>query len=498
MIKVHEEMSIKRPKKIITLVIAIANKLLNELDFKKKINSQVEWDRSHWRISPGGLLKALVLSTFTDIRIPLTHLQERMRDYDLEYLIGYEAAVSDLNSFNVGRALERLGESDCAGLYENIALSALTQYDIPVTRTHSDTTTISFYGEYDTEEMDLTEDEQKELLQIEKGYNKDGRPGSNQAVIGQIATEHGIPLSNRALGGSTSDVEWNKQSLDYLEQLRGKGFKQGIYVADSKLCTQAHIRRMNQKESYVPFVTRCPANFAEKLASRMIGRAYTNEAWEELGQIGSGKKASRYRGISLINDVYGSPMRILVLESSDMAAKAELTLEKERGKLQPIIKGLESKEFVCRADAEKEYRRFCGLKELKLFKCRMEIVEEVKEKWPRGRRSGQTRPAIIQNYKIHIKQIERNEETCKQYMRRASCFVILSNIIDESTSNQDLLKTYKGQTVVENSFRQLKGPNLASVIYLKNPKRIQGLIMILSLSLLLRAIIQYRMRSGLK
>ena len=57
---------------------------------------------------------------------------------------------------------------------------------------------------------------------------------------------------------------------------------------------------------------------------------------------------------------------------------------------------------------------------------------------------------------------------------------------------------YKGQQVVENSFRLLKEPKLASVIYLKNPARIQVLTMLLTFSLLIRAIIQYRMREGLK
>lgn len=52
--------------------------------------------------------------------------------------------------------------------------------------------------------------------------------------------------------------------------------------------------------------------------------------------------------------------------------------------------------------------------------------------------------------------------------------------------------------IVENSFRELKSPSMASVIYLKNPERIKALSMLLSLSLLIRAIIQYRMREGLK
>ena len=44
----------------------------------------------------------------------------------------------------------------------------------------------------------------------------------------------------------------------------------------------------------------------------------------------------------------------------------------------------------------------------------------------------------------------------------------------------------------------LKGPQLAPVIYLKSPARIKVLHMLLTFSLLLRALIQYRLREGLK
>jgi hypothetical protein len=127
-----------------------------------------------------------------------------------------------------------------------------------------------------------------------------------------------------------------------------------------------------------------------------------------------------------------------------------------------------------------------------------EIVEDVKEKWPKGRRSASTRPTIVKTFKIRVKQVGWNEAVKRQYICRESCFVIISNITDKATSDHELLKIYKGQHVVENSFRLLKGPNLASVIYLKNEKRIQALTTLLSLSLLIRAIIQYRMRDGLK
>ena len=133
-----------------------------------------------------------------------------------------------------------------------------------------------------------------------------------------------------------------------------------------------------------------------------------------------------------------------------------------------------------------------------MFVYAPEITRIEKEKWPRGRRNEKTRPVKEKKYIIRINELQFNEGLRQSHLRNESSFVLISNVTDETTTDKNLLEIYKGQQVVENSFRQLKAPNMASVIYLKNPLRIKGLITILCLSLLIRAIIQYRMRAGLK
>ena len=109
-------------KKIIPLVMAIANMIIDKLGFVKKINEMVKWDRTHWNISPGGLLKVFILSTFTDMRVPLSHLEERMEGIDVEIFLEADDKSSFVNESNVGESLDRLGEVDYEGMYETIAL----------------------------------------------------------------------------------------------------------------------------------------------------------------------------------------------------------------------------------------------------------------------------------------------------------------------------------------------------------------------------------------
>jgi transposase len=483
-------------KKIIPMVMGIANTIIKKLRFVDIINEAVHWDRAHWNISPGSLAKMLVLGTLTDIRIPLTHLEERLEGIDTEFFLEEPHKSDFVNESNVGEALDRIGEADYDGMYRTIALSAFRQYEIPLTRMHSDTTTISFYGEYDPEKLDLSEEEKEAILHIERGYNKDGRPECNQVVVGQITNECGVPIVSKTMDGATSDIDWNKEAIKYASELAALGFKDGIYVADCKLVTKELVTAMNDAESGLRFVSRCPANFGDSLERRMIAKAYEDGRWNMIGCISETKEATQYKGISFVEEICGAPMRLLVLESDTLCEKARHAAAQKKKALTPLIKELEHKRWMCLADAEAERSRFMGMKQLALFDCDVSIEKRSVEKWPRGRRSMDTRPSIVETYHLHVDRLSESIPAYQEFLQRESCVVLISNVTD-GMSDEDLLRTYKGQHVVESSFRMLKSPQLASVIYLKSQTRIQALNMLLTFSLLLRAIIQYRLREGL-
>lgn len=484
-------------KKILPLVLALAHSILKEMGMVSLINRMVQWNPDHWEMTPGDLATLMILSTFTDIRTPLTHLADRFEGIDVGFFLSASSKSGSVNSFNAGRALERIGQADSDQIYEILALSAIRQAGIPTQRLHADTTTVSFYGEYDIDTSGLSQQERAEWLEIERGYNKDGRPQCKQVVVGHIVNEEGIPVASRTMDGTTADTEWNAVAIQYLQQLQGRGFQYGIFVADSKLMTHDLVTSMNEPEHRVDFVSRCPANFEGKLESRMIRKAYEEGNWETIGALSGGKNASEYCLSSYEEEVCGAPVRLLVLESSSLKEKAKVSLGKERELLEERVKGLEKKVFRCEADVQEELERFSHEKGLKLYECIYEIEKETQEKWPRGRRGKETKPRLETGYHIRVREIREKAEECEEYRRKESCIVLMSNAGDNYT-DLELIKTYKGQQVVENSFRELKSPSMASVIYLKNPDRIKGLTMLLTLSLLVRAIIQYRLREGLK
>lgn len=65
--------------------------------------------------------------------------------------------------------------------------------------------------------------------------------------------------------------------------------------------------------------------------------------------------------------------------------------------------------------------------------------------------------------------------------------------------DEEVIAAYKDQQKVERGFRFLKDPMfMASTLFLKSPKRIMALMMVMTLSLLVYAALEYRIREALK
>ena len=91
----------------------------------------------------------------------------------------------------------------------------------------------------------------------------------------------------------------------------------------------------------------------------------------------------------------------------------------------------------------------------------------------------------------------------EQYTRKLqqkSCFILATNQLDsKALPDDELLSAYKDQQKVERGFRFLKDPLfMASTLYLKSPKRIRALMMVMTLCLLVYAALEYRLRQALQ
>lgn len=484
-------------KNKIPLIFSLANKFIKDLKIVESIDNLVSWDKDRWSVSPGNLIKAVILSTFQDIRPSFNKIDKNFEGCDCEYLFGEKVTSKNINQYNIGEALERFNDIDMEDFYEKVATDCIKHNNIPNKSQHADTTTVSFFGDYNITDLDIMDSELNDTLKIEHGYNKDHRPDCKQILIGHMVNESGIITKAKTMNGSTSDVEWSKDAVEQMKEFIENGLNEGILIADSKLVTKDLLKAMRDTENKVSFISRCPSNFAGKLESQVIEKAYNEESFLEIGQIGEGEKSSFYKGVSYEAKVEEIPVRLLVLHSTMLEKKAYKNLNKQKIKVDPLIKEIEKKEFSCEKDAKLECDRFIKNRKTNLFEFKFNIRCKKIEKWPKGPRSEKRLPEIREIFKIEVKSYEYNEIKKEKFIQIESCFVIISDKNLLELSDFDLLKMYKEQHVVEGSFRMLKQPCLASAYYLKKPERINALSIIFTISMLIRAVIQFKVREGL-
>ena len=117
----------------------------------------------------------------------------------------------------------------------------------------------------------------------------------------------------------------------------------------------------------------------------------------------------------------------------------------------------------------------------------------------KGRPGKDCKPAII-GYRIEA-GVASVLETRQRKIQQKSGFIIASNQLDETQlSHETMLDHYTpGQQKVERGFRFLKDPwFMANTLFLKSPKRIMALMMIMTLCLLVYGALEYRIRQKLE
>ena len=477
----------------VPLILVLANNFLNQIGFVDFINRSVTWDEKQWTVSPGNLAKAIILATFFKVRAPLYIIQNAFLGIDTEALFGKGVLPEHLNDYALARGLDRISEANPETLFSSFALSLYMKFAIPMKRLHSDTTTLSFYGEYEQCEHD------EEGLQITHGYNKDHLPECKQVVVGKIVNEHGIAVINSTMNGNTSDIEWNQKALGLLKNIFGEKLTETIYIADSKLINLPTLKILVDVKCPIRFISRCPENFYKKVAHKMITKAYEENNWREIGQVSNTKKASRYSTQEFTTDVDGNELRFIVVKTSEGKGRAEREVLKQRKLFEEGITTLSKKTFVCEADAEEEWLRFQKEFRKNLHLAHKELKKTETIKRPRGNPGKNPLPPVIETtWKVSVTIEGLDAERFKQLEQGKECFVLITSVSVNELDQEQVLRQYKAQMVVEVQFHLLKQPALASVIFLKTPSRINALVMLLNVSLLIRGLMQYKLRKSIQ
>jgi transposase len=116
----------------------------------------------------------------------------------------------------------------------------------------------------------------------------------------------------------------------------------------------------------------------------------------------------------------------------------------------------------------------------------------------RGRpRKGEARQVKEVRYHVQV-ELHEDKEAVDKLREEAGCFVLLSNVPADKRSGQEILRIYKEQDGIEKNFGFLKDPLVVNDVFLKKPRRIEAMGLVLVLALLLWRLLERALRKKTK
>ncbi|MCL6444305.1 MAG: IS1634 family transposase [Alicyclobacillus sp.] len=209
----------------------------------------------------------------------------------------------------LGRALDAIHRAGIDAVLSAASFSALDFASVPIDRLHADTTSMSFFGEY----------QEGCRLEIARGYSKDHRPDLKQVIFG-VVTAHGIPFIASPENGNLDDKTWNAMTISRLvEQVPERKLSKLIYLSDSPAVTKTNLPLFH--EHSVQFMSRLPNTFA--MCDKVERSALELNGWEEVGRLGERADAAVYRVQSFHREMDGIRYHFVAVQSSALDVRKQ-------------------------------------------------------------------------------------------------------------------------------------------------------------------------------
>jgi transposase len=474
---------------------SLISAMCDQIGLVETINELLEWDPLRCKLSPGEHVKALLINIIDD-RKALYAVDEYFAKKDVECLFGPGVEASDFNDDALSRTLDKLHRGNPRIVFSQIAMNAFSLDKVQCEFTHFDTTSKSVYGAYEYEANE-------HKINVERGHSKDYRPDLKQICLGLLVNHEGIPRAGELFSGNDDDKTINQTFITNIEKYLGEDtLKQIIYVSDSALVTTQNLNELQSKG--IKFISRVPGTF--KIVEKLKTQAWQLDTWTEIGQVSPGKKVASYKAQTFYDKLDGHKYRFIVVHSSNLDRRKEKKIynliDQEAKAIAKTAKELSSKEFACETDAKREIKRFLKKHNNNFHQLDSKVTKEViyERRKTRGRpRKDDTPPPSHIAYRANIMILGVNEELLSHRLKLDSTFVLITSLNDTQKYPEDkILKEYKEQTTVENSFRFLKSPYTLGPIFLNKPERIEALGYILLLALLVVSLLQRRVRQNLE
>jgi len=452
-----------------------------DLGIAQKINEALRPANVQRMVSAGTSVVAMILNGlgFTNRRLYLSH--QFFENKPVEKLLGEEIEARMLTDHTLGQTLDEIAAYGTSQLFGQVAFSVALEHDLLTSQNHLDTTSLSVQGQYENRE-DVG------AIELTHGHSKDHRPDLKQAVLSLVVNGPSeIPLWMEPLDGNSSDKTSFHETIARVRAFQGQvevstPFK---WITDSALYSKDKLLAQNE---YL-WLCRVPETINE--AKALVRKPSEQIDWVERE---GGYRTARYESS------YGEVSQRWVLVYSDKAYRREQKtfenkLQKQQEQLGKTLWHLQNETFECEADARQVLKSLAT--KYRYFSFRVEV--EAIKRYPGKGRPRQGAEKVIVGYRL-VGEAHRDEVAIGYALNAKGRFILATNDLDtEGYGDEQMLQEYKEQQRAERGFRFLKDPwFMVDSIFLKSPKRIEALMMVMTLCLLVYNVAQYRLRETLK
>jgi transposase len=461
--------------------LGIVAGIIDEIGLAEEIDRRVGTHPQE-HVSSSQAVKAMILNGLGFVSAPLYLFGEFFSGKATEHLLGEGIKPEHLNDDRLGRVLDKLFEADLTEVFVGIATKAAERFGVPTKSVHLDATSFHLHGRYDDEGK-----EEPEEIRITYGYSREHRPDLKQFVVDLMSTgDDGVPLFLRVANGNEAD---QAVFAELLSDFRARLDLDALFVADSALYSAQNLATLGN----LRWVCRVPRTLGE--AGRVL--AETPRAAFVESDLHEG-----YRIAQTQSYYAGVVHRWLIVHSEELRKAASERLERHLSlrekELGRQLSRLSHKTFACRADAFQAAEAFAAEHLENHHRLDDPQIVRVARYAKRGRPAKGAQPEEIR-YGIKAK-LKRDEAAIGEELVARMYRPERSNIPSEGEelTNDELLAEYKGRQSVERAFRFLKDPLFfTSSVFVKTPRRVAAIAMVMGLCLLVYAIGERSLREAL-
>lgn len=419
---------------------------------------------------------------------PLYKIEEWLTDY-MDGHAEDQSIAKKYNDDRCARVIDQLFNADRNSIMTETVAATIKVHELETSHVHNDSTTITFSGAY--------EQQSKDAVQLEYGYNKDHRPDHKQIVFGLNITEDGhVPISYQLYDGSTADVVTHQTNWDSLRTFLEK--EDFIYTADCKLSSRENLKHIDSRNG--TFITLVPKN--AKDAKTYIERLKEGEIpfWSFAYSVPNSRKKNMetiYRTIDTETSKDG--YRIIWVHSNSKSDQDKATRERQLTTAEEKLKELSGKinkyYLKTQKQIESTIKKIISTTgELLIVELTEEEIVE-KKQLKRGRSGTDTQFKEIKTIKYHMNW-HRNERNIERESKADGVFPLITNEVQLSAA--EILKIYKQQPFLEKRFQTKKSILEVAPVFLKKNERIEAITFLYFIALMIVSLIERNIRQQMK